>query len=117
MSFSASQIPFSPLGNTVVISAASTAPTAVQVSPTSGQMNVGQYRCVNSGTVMVFLGVGSTATIAGSRAVIPIAGTPASGVPLMPGAVEILRFNENSYITAITSSGTATVYVTPGQGL
>jgi len=35
---------------------------------------------------------------------------------LVPGAVEILRFNANTYFSGL-SSAAATVYITPGQGL
>ena len=37
--------------------------------------------------------------------------------PLLPGTDEILSFVPNAYFTGITSSGNATVYITPGDGL
>ena len=113
-----SQIAFAPLGKTVVIPAAAVASTGVQAlvdSRFDGQ-GTGQYRIVNSSANTVFLGVGSTAAIATANAVAPIAGTPSSAIVLVPGAVEILRFNINTYFSGL-SSAAATVYITPGQGL
>jgi len=36
---------------------------------------------------------------------------------LLPGTDEILSFVPNAYFTGVTSSGTASIYVTPGDGL
>jgi len=38
-------------------------------------------------------------------------------IPLLAGTDEILTFTPNVYVTGITSSGTATIYVTPGDGM
>jgi len=38
-------------------------------------------------------------------------------LPLLPGTDEILSFVPNAYFTGITSTGTAAVYVTPGDGM
>ena len=43
--------------------------------------------------------------------------TSATGVPVLPGTLEIFSFPTNSYFTAITSSGTSQIYVTPGFGV
>ena len=101
------------LGNTVVFTAAATAPTAVQ----STNLNLGatQYRIINSGTVVVFLGVGDTAASANTNAVVVTSSQ--FSIPLLPGTDEVLTFNANSYFTGITSSGTAVVYVTAGDGM
>jgi hypothetical protein len=45
-----------------------------------------------------------------------VAGTPSAAIVLVPGAVEILRFNIDTYFSGL-SSAAATVYITPGQGL
>jgi len=37
--------------------------------------------------------------------------------PLLPSTDEILTFVPNAYFTGVTASGTATVYITPGDGL
>ena len=104
---------FTPMGNTVTFTAATTAPTPVQcLSTTIGGT---QYRVINSGNVVVFLGFGDTSTAAASNAV--VVSTTGRAFPLLPGTDEILTFNANQYFTGITSSGTAVIYVTPGDGM
>ena len=49
--------PFSPSGNTVVITAATTAPAPVQVPSTT--LGGNQYRIINSGSQVVILGFGA----------------------------------------------------------
>ena len=113
-----SQIAFSPLGKTVAITAAATAPNGVQalVSERNSPNSPGQYRVINPGTVMVHLGVGPTVAKAKANAVAAASGTPATGIPLVPGAVEVLRFGPDSYFSALAASST-TIYITPGQGI
>ncbi len=113
-----SQIAFTPLGKTVVVAAAGTASTGVQapVYVKFDPQNTGQYRFVNSGANTVFLGTGPTATLAEAAAVAPVAGTPSDAIVLVPGAVEILRFNKDTFFSGLASAAT-TVYVTPGQGI
>jgi hypothetical protein len=111
---SSSQLAFAPLGNTITFAAATpTAPTALQapVHPTTNT-SAGQYRIINDSTVTVFLGVGPT-----SAAAIANAGAVATSVPLLPGTDEVLRFSPDAFFTGKSASGTATVYITPGQGL
>jgi hypothetical protein len=113
-----SQIAFAPLGNTVVIPAAAMASTGVQalVDARFDAQAVGQYRIINSSANTVFLGVGPTAAIATANAVAPVAGTPSAAIVLVPGAVEILRFNKDTFFSGL-SSAAATIYITPGQGI
>lgn len=113
-----SQIAFSPLGETIVVAAAGTAPAGIQapVYQKYDPQNAGQYRFVNAGTNTVFLGTGASAAEATDNAVAPIAGNPSPAVVLLPGAVEILRFNKDTYFSGL-ASGATTVYVTPGQGI
>lgn len=108
---SASQIPFAPLGPTITITANVAAPTAQQAPTTSTIQSAGQYRVVNASTNTIFLGVGSTAAAAQTAA-----GSAATSVPLLSGAVEILRFATTTWFSA-TASGASTLYITPGQGL
>jgi hypothetical protein len=106
---------FTPTGNTVTFTAATTAPTPVQI-PTSGGLGSNQYRILNtSGNVLAFLGVGTSASAATSNAV--VVSTTQSSIPLLPGTDEILTFPPNAYFTGITSSSTAVIYITPGDGL
>lgn len=113
-----SQIAFNPIGNTVVVPAAGTASTGVQVPVFEkfNPQNAGQYRFVNAGTETVFLGTGPTAALAQAAAVAPTTGSPTAAIVLVPGAVEVLRFNKDTFFSGLASSAT-TVYVTPGQGL
>lgn len=104
-----SQIAFAPFGKTIVAAAAG---VQAPVAPQFDAQNVGQYRVINSGSSIVFLGVGATQALAVANAVAPVAGTPSNAVVLLPGAVEILRFNKDAFF-----SGSADVYITPGQGL
>ncbi len=96
-----------------MFTAASSAPTAVQCS--SSTLGGNQYRIINAGTVTVFLGYGTSASDASNNAVV-VSSSEAS-FPLLAGTDEILTFVPNSYFTGVTSSGTATVYVTPGDGM
>lgn len=113
-----SQIAFTPLGKTSVVAAAAVAPAGIQalVYAKFDPQNAGQYRLINAGTTTVFLGTGSSAAEATANAVAPVAGTPSAAIVLVPGAVEILRFNQDTYFSGL-SSAAATVYITPGQGL
>jgi len=113
-----SQIAFTPLGKTIVVAATTSAPAGIQapVYTKFDPQNAGQYRFINAGTVTVFLGTGTSAAEATANAVAPVAGTPSAAIVLVPGAVEILRFNQSTYFSGL-SSAAATVYITPGQGL
>lgn len=113
-----SQIAFNPQGNTVVVAAAVTAPAGVQapVDIRFDAQATGQVRIINSGIETVHLGVGPSAALAQANAVAATAGNPAAGIPLVPGAVEILRFPVGSYFSGYAAAAT-TLYITPGQGL
>ena len=104
--------PFTPTGNTVTFTAATSAPTPIQcVSTTLGG---NQYRLLNAGSVTVFLGVGTTAAQASASATVVT--TTANCIPLLAGTDEIITFQPNAYFTGITSSSTAVVYITCGDG-
>ena len=104
---------FHSLGNTVVFTAATTAPTPVQSLATT--LGGNQYRIINAGNVLVFLGVGTSAAQATSNATV-VTSTGAA-IPLLPGTDEVLTFVPFAYFTGITTSGNATIYVTNGDGL
>jgi len=113
-----SQIAFAPLGETVVVPAAASAPTGVQalVYGRLDAQGTGQYRIINNSAFTVFLGVGTTATLATANAVEPIAGNPSPAIVLVPGAVEILRFARTSFFSGLASSA-STVYIVQGEGI
>jgi hypothetical protein len=104
---------FTALGNTVVFTAATTAPTPVQAL--SSTLGGNQYRIINTGNVTVFLGFGNSSANASSNAVV-VTSTQGS-LPILPGTDEILTFVPNAYFSGITSSGTANIYITPGDGM
>ena len=104
---------FTQLGNTVVFTASTSAPTPVQaVSKTLGG---NQYRIINSGTVTVFLGYGATSSDASNNS--SVVSTTGASMPILAGTDEILSFVPNAYFKGITSSGTAAIYITPGDGM
>jgi hypothetical protein len=104
--------PFTPSGNSVVFTAAASAPTPVQA--VSNTLGGNQYRVINAGTVLVFMGIGVTAATASNNAV-TITSSQAA-IPILPGTDEILTFTPNAYFTGIAASGTAVIYITPGDG-
>ena len=104
---------FAKTGNTVTFLAATSAPTPVQcVSTTLGG---NQYRIINSGTGIVFLGYGIDAANATASAANVTSSQTA--FPLLPSTDEILTFVPNAHFTGITTTGTARVYITPGDGV
>lgn len=105
---------FTKTGNTVTFTASTSAPTPVQA--VSSTLGGNQYRIINTSTsVTVFLGYGQTSSESSNNAIVVSTTSPA--YPLLPGTDEILTFMPNAYFTGITSSGSAVVYVTPGDGL
>lgn len=113
-----SQIAFAPLGNTIAITAANPSPSGVQ-APLSAQNSAhdaGQIRVVNSSNNIIHLGIGATAASAQTNAAAAAAGSPAAGIPLLSGAVEILRVAPGSFFSGF-ASGASTLFITPGQGL
>jgi len=104
---------FTKTGNTVVFTAATSAPSPVQCSSTT--LGGNQYRIINAGSVTVFLGYGILSTDASNNAVVVT--STGNAFPLLAGTDEILTFVPNAYFTGITSSSTASVYITPGDGM
>jgi len=102
---------FTPMGDTKSFVAAVTPPAPVQL--TSSTIGGTQYRVFNSGSVPVFIGFGSSAAAATAMATTTLAGAT---TVMMPTSVEVFTLNANQYFTGATSSGTATVYITPGDG-
>ena len=104
---------FTKTGNTVVFTAATSAPTPIQAVSTT--LGGNQYRIINSGSVTVFLGYGDTS--AGATANTAVVTTTGKSIPLLAGTDEILSFVPNAYFTGITSTSTAAVYIVPGDGM
>ena len=103
---------FSKTGNTVTFTAASSAPTPVQCISTT--LGGNQYRIINAGTTVVFLGYGVDAANATTNSANVT--TTGNAFPLLAGTDEILTFVPNAYFTG-TSTANATIYITPGDGV
>lgn len=110
--------PFNPTGPTVLVAGATSAPSGVQV-PSVGAGPAQQYRIHNGGAVTAFVAFGISAAAAQADAVIPTGSGANSknAIPVPAGAIEILSLSPNCFVSAITGSSTASVYVTPGEGL
>ena len=104
---------FTKTGNTIAFVANVAAPTAVQCTSTT--LGGNQYRIINSGSITVFLGYGTSSSDASNNAVVVT--TTGLSFPLLAGTDEILSFVPNAFFTGITASGTANVYITPGDGM
>ena len=104
---------FSKTGNTVTFTAAVTAPTPVQAL--SSTLGGNQYRIINAGSVVAFLGYGVASANATSSA--NVTTSTNTDFPLLPGTDEILTFVPNSYFTGVTATGNAVIYITPGDGV
>lgn len=109
---------FDATGPTVLVAGASTAPSGVQAL-SSGASPAEQYRIHNAGTVTAFIAYGTSAGTAQSNCVIPTGSGANSkrSMPLPSGATEVFTAPLDCYWSAITASGTASIYVTPGMGL
>ena len=103
---------FTKTGNTVAFVANTAAPTAVQCSSTT--LGGNQYRVVNAGSTLVLMGVGTSSANATANAV--VVSSSQQAIPLLAGTDEIITFPPNAWFTGITSSGTAAIYITPGDG-
>lgn len=112
----ANNIPFQPMGKSTRINVTTTANTVAVLSDSPAN----QVRIHNSAATDVFIRFGTNNT---EDAVIPTAGTPAYGVTIHNNQTNIFTVpNQASttatlYVSAIVASGTATIYVTPGEGL
>lgn len=104
---------FTKLGNTVAFTANVAAPTPVQAIAVG--IGTTQYEVQNPGNVTVFLGYGISSGDASNNAVVVT--TTSFGYPILPGTDKIITAPPNAYFTGITASGTATIFVTPGEGL
>ncbi len=92
--------PFRPAA-TVSLSA-TTSTGRVVITASTG---VGEYRVYNAGPSTVFIKEGDNTVIAA-----------VTDMPIPAGAVEVLSFGSTN-IAGITSTGTATLYITSGDGI
>jgi hypothetical protein len=102
---------FQQSGNTVTFTAAASPPAPVQVPLTSPGS---QYLITNAGTTIVFLGYGATSAQATSNSATVTSTGPA--LVLLPGTSQPFTLGANLWFTG-TSSSSAAVYITPGDGV
>jgi hypothetical protein len=109
-------IPFQPFGKTIAFTAATpTAPTAVQPTTYNG-VRAPQLMLTNVGAVTVFVAVsGASSADAIAKAVAPT-GTAQDCFPVLAGTQVVVSIASDNYITGVSASSTAVVYVTPGTG-
>lgn len=109
---------FNATGPTILVVGATSAPTGLQAA-SSGAPPAHEYRVHNAGTVTAFISFGTSAGTAQTNAVVPTgAGASAkNSYPLPAGFVEVFTAPPDCYWSAITGSGTANIFVTPGDGL
>lgn len=104
---------FTPSGNTAALSATDVS-TATPIQVKGGNNNATQRKLYNAGTKDCFLAWGPSATL---TAAIPVAGTPANGMPVAAGEISVESFPPNAYFAVVCASGqTTTLYITPGEG-
>ena len=97
---------FTPSGPTVTLAVTATT-GRILTQPTTAPGGP-SLRLFNSGSATVFIACGD----------VTVNATTATGMPIAAGTVEIVRCpNEAYYVAGITSTGTATLYLTPGTGL
>jgi hypothetical protein len=96
--------PFAATGPTVNIAAGT---STLNVAVDAGAAWGGDIRIYNSGTVPVFVAFGGST----------VSATTSAGVPIAPGAVEVLSMYGATHAAAIVASGSATIYFTPGAGI
>jgi len=109
---------FKPLGKTIKVAGAGTAPTGIAAPTENAGSGAEQYRAHNAGLVTAHIAVGQTAALAQTNAVIPTGGGANSknSFPLPAGAVEVFTLPPDSFFSAITPSSTADIFITPGRG-
>jgi len=112
----ANNIPFQAQGKTTRINVTTSANTVSILSDSP----CNQVRIHNGTAAEVFIRLGTGAT---DDAVIPTAGTPAYGTVLHNNQTVIFTAPKQAtnvaslYVSAIAPTGTAIIYVTPGEGM
>ena len=110
----ANNIAFQPMGKTVLLSCTTSSSNAVVTADSP----VNQVYIVNTSGNAAFINVSSAANVA---AAIANATTAQYGMCIPANGTRVIStvqsWSSNVYIAGITSTGTASLYVTPGEGL
>jgi hypothetical protein len=118
--------PFTPQGGLTAILAATSAPTAIQLTDITGSNPCNIEVTNTTGGVDAFLVYADTAAHAATVAAL---GIPAAGsaqpstfdnrgfmIHIPAGSDKIYSLPPNAFYTAITATGTTTLYLLPGDG-
>lgn len=98
--------------NTAALAVTSTS-TVTPVQVKGALANATQRMVINDGTKTAFLAWGASNVVAA----VPVAATPANGIPIPAGAIMVLSFPPNAYFAAICAgSDSTTLYIVPGEG-
>ncbi|MDE2472695.1 MAG: hypothetical protein KGL35_29225 [Bradyrhizobium sp.] len=103
---------FSPLANTGSLSVGTSSTSAAIPLPGSATGWSHECQVSNTGTNAVFVAFGGSSV----TAAIPVAGTPANGIPVPAGATVNFSLSGASHIAAIASTVTNAIYFTAGVG-
>ena len=102
------------LGDTKTITAATTAPSAVQVPTLAGETGPRQFVVTNLGTDDAYLGIGHSAAAASTRATATL-GTSHTRIILGRSQISI-TCDANAWWTAVTAANTSVITIEPGSG-
>ena len=104
-------------GNTKRITARSVAGSAIQMSAASGFPPTDNYIITNFGPETVFVGTGSTSSEARNNAQVSASGDETGKFCfIVPPGQRGFEAKDGVYIAAVTVSGIADVFITPGKG-
>lgn len=96
--------------NTVRLAVTTTSGTTRVALPTASPSSV--IRIFNAGSAIAYVAIG---TSTGATATVPVAGGANGSMPVGSGITEI-QVAGNTHVAAITSTGTADLYFTVGEG-
>lgn len=99
----ASNIPFAPKGASTVTFSVTTVSSVQQVNPGPGRSR--RLRLVNAGPSTVFVEMGGAGVTANRL----------SALPILSGGSAVVTA-AGSYLAAVTETGSALLYATPGEG-
>lgn len=103
---------FSSSANTGMLSVGTSSTSVALPIPAALSAWSNQVLVVNAGANPVFVAFGGSSV----TAAIPVAGTPANGVPVPAGASQVFTVSGAVKIAAIAATGTNSVYFVAGVG-
>ena len=101
-------ISFQPFGNSVLVAASSSTSGAGQQVSTGGAQTL---MIANASTIPVYLAVAASSAV---QAACPTTAVPAPGMALLGGNQAPITIPPQGWLSAVTSGGAASLFVTPG---